>query len=80
MKLNPRTTRRIIIGALWCPIGIACFVFLDPVFAALGALIVGGFFTFLIFGDGSGLTNIPASAIVPVVPPAPPAGMVLIPA
>ena len=31
-------------------------------------------------GDGSGLTNIPASAIVPVVPPAPPAGMVLIPA
>ena len=31
-------------------------------------------------GDGSGLTNIPASAIVPVVPPTPPAGMVLIPA
>jgi len=31
-------------------------------------------------GDGSGLTNIPASSIVPVVPPTPPAGMVLIPA
>jgi formylglycine-generating enzyme required for sulfatase activity len=30
-------------------------------------------------GDGSGLTNIPASAIVLVVPPTPPAGMVLIP-
>ena len=31
-------------------------------------------------GDGSGLTNIPASAIVPADPPSSPAGMVLIPA
>jgi formylglycine-generating enzyme required for sulfatase activity len=31
-------------------------------------------------GDGSGLANIPASAIVSVVPPTPPGGMVLIPA
>lgn len=31
-------------------------------------------------GNGSGLTNIPASAIVPIVPPGPLAGMVLVPA
>ncbi|MCF7733709.1 MAG: formylglycine-generating enzyme family protein [Akkermansiaceae bacterium] len=45
-----------------------------------GADISAGTVTATAFnGNGSGLTNIPASAVVPVVPPAPPAGMVLIP-
>ena len=39
-----------------------------------------GTFSGTFIGDGSGLTNIPASAIVPADPPSSPAGMVLIPA